>query len=87
MYSIEGVESVPQEVSISDDPSPTQKVSPPQPSTEVNLIALRRLPNNDERNTIDIVLHRSVQVNEAASAYLGGVAPFNEMLNDLATFD
>ena len=39
MYSIEGVESVPQEVSISDDPSPTQKVSPPQPSTEVNLIA------------------------------------------------
>ena len=38
MYSIEGVESVPQEVSISDDPSPIEKVKPVE-NTEVNLIA------------------------------------------------
>jgi hypothetical protein len=37
-YSIEGVESVPQEVSISDDPSPVVKPKPIE-NTEVNLIA------------------------------------------------
>ena len=38
MYSIEGVEMKPEQVSISDDPSPVEKVKPVE-STEVNLIA------------------------------------------------
>ena len=38
-YSIEGVESVPQEVSISDDPSPVVKPKPIENCHEVNLIA------------------------------------------------